>query len=501
MYDMLCRADSIGVFQVESRAQLGLLPRLQPRRFYDLVIQIALIRPGPVQGGAVHPFVRRKLGQEPVSYAHPKLEPVLRRTLGVPVFQEQLMQMAMAVGDCTGEDADLLRRAMGSKRGLERIESLQQKLFAGMARNGLVGAEAEHIYAQIQAFANFGFAESHSLSFALLVYASSWLKLHYPAAFLAGLLRAQPMGFYSPATLVYDARRHGVQVLRPDLANSGVEAGLEFLPQARAGGLTSCVERHQSPVGPFDPSAPDLAEAHRRDCQQAVRMGLAGVRGIGRETAARIVAERDQAGAYTSMENLVRRTGLKLEQLESLSAAGALDCFGLSRRQALWRAGKAALDQPETLPGTLGELQPLLFEEPSPVEVLADDLWATGVSTGDHPIGQLRTELREQGVLSTTELATAEAGRRVVTAGLVTHRQRPATASGITFLSLEDEFGLVNVVCSVGVWQRYRSVARSSSALLVRGMLERSAQGVVNLIADQLESLPVLVNHQSRDFC
>ncbi|MCB0913723.1 MAG: error-prone DNA polymerase, partial [Propionibacteriaceae bacterium] len=197
VYDMLCRADSIGVFQVESRAQMGLLPRLQPRRFYDLVIQIALIRPGPIQGGAVHPFVRRKLGREPVTYPHPRLEPVLARTLGVPVFQEQLMQMAMAVGDCSGEDADLLRRAMGSKRGLERIESLRTKLYEGMARNGLVRAEADHLYAQIQAFSNFGFAESHSLSFALLVYASSWLKLHYPAAFLAGLLRAQPMGFYS----------------------------------------------------------------------------------------------------------------------------------------------------------------------------------------------------------------------------------------------------------------------------------------------------------------
>ena len=233
VYDMLCRADSIGVFQVESRAQMGLLPRLQPRRFYDLVVQIALIRPGPIQGGAVHPFVRRKLGQEPVTYAHPKLAPVLERTLGIPVFQEQLMQMAMAVGECTGEDADLLRRAMGSKRGIERIDSLREKLYEGMATNGLVGQAADDIYAKIQAFANFGFAESHSLSFALLVYASSWIKLHYPAAFLAGLLRAQPMGFYSPATLTADARRHGVEVRRPDLLRSGVEATLE--PVAGAG--------------------------------------------------------------------------------------------------------------------------------------------------------------------------------------------------------------------------------------------------------------------------
>ena len=237
VYDMLCRADSIGVFQVESRAQMGLLPRLQPRRFYDLVIEIALIRPGPIQGGAVHPFVRRKLGLEPVTYAHPKLEPVLERTLGIPVFQEQLMQMAMAVGECSGEDADLLRRAMGSKRGVERIESLREKLYEGMATNGLVGEDADAIYAKIQAFANFGFAESHSLSFGLLVYASSWIKLHYPAAFLAGLLRAQPMGFYSPASLVADARRHGVEVRRPDLHASGVEALVEPVAIARRGDI------------------------------------------------------------------------------------------------------------------------------------------------------------------------------------------------------------------------------------------------------------------------
>ncbi|MCA0294998.1 MAG: error-prone DNA polymerase [Actinobacteria bacterium] len=500
VYDMLCRADSIGVFQVESRAQMGLLPRLQPRRFYDLVIQIALIRPGPIQGGAVHPFVRRKLGREPVTYPHPKLAPVLERTLGVPVFQEQLMQMAMAVGDCSGEDADLLRRAMGSKRGLERIESLKAKLYEGMARNGLVGAEADHLYAQIQAFSNFGFAESHSLSFALLVYASSWMKLHYPAAFLAGLLRAQPMGFYSPATLVSDARRHGVEVRRPDLALSGVDAGLEPLDTVAATGLDSCLDQHQGPVGEFDATAPDTTLDHRRDGNVAVRLGLAGVRGIGTGVAGRIVAERDARGAYRSMEDLVRRTGLSAENLEALAAAGALECLGLTRRQALWRAGSAALDQPDSLPGTLVASQPLLFDDPTPTEVLADDLWATGVSTADHPIAQLRQELTDRKVLSTADLFTAEPDRRIEVAGLVTHRQRPATASGITFLSLEDEHGLVNVVCSVGVWQRYRRIARGSPALVVRGKLERSPENVVNVVADKLEPLPIMVVHRSRDF-
>ena len=227
VYDMLCRADSIGVFQVESRAQVGTLPRLLPRRFYDLVIEVALIRPGPIQGGAVHPYIRRATGREEVTYLHPALEPVLERTKGVPLFQEQLMQIAMAVGGCTGDDADLLRRAMGSKRGVEKIERLKDKLYAGMASHGITGALADDIYSRIQAFANFGFAESHAISFALLVYASSWLKLHYPGAFLAGLLRAQPMGFYSPQSLVADARRHGVVVLRPDIMKSEVDADLE----------------------------------------------------------------------------------------------------------------------------------------------------------------------------------------------------------------------------------------------------------------------------------
>ena len=515
VYDMLCRADSIGVFQVESRAQMGLLPRLQPRRFYDLVIQIALIRPGPIQGGAVHPFVRRKLGREPVSYAHPKLEPALKRTLGVPVFQEQLMQMAVAIGDCSGEDADLLRRAMGSKRGEERIESLREKLYAGMARNGLTGKAADAIYQQIQAFANFGFAESHSLSFALLVYASSWLKLHYPAAFLAGLLRSQPMGFYSSATLTADAVRHGVTTLRPCLERSGVDAGLEAHPDGRGHpdgrarrdpvqtdptGLASCLDRRQPPVGDFDRDAPDESAAHRRDGRFAVRLGLAGVRGIGSEAAAKVVTARESGGMFTSMEDLVRRTGLTAQQLEALAASGALECLGLTRREALWLAGTAALNQPGFLPGTLPEVQPPLFPDPTAFETLADDLWATGIATDDHPLAHLRAGLDARGVLPSSALRTAEVGRRVQVAGVVTHRQRPSTASGITFLNLEDEHGLINVVCSQGVWTRHRRVARDSSALIVRGMLERSPEGVTNLLADYFEPLRLKIRHTSRDF-
>ncbi|GAA0501793.1 error-prone DNA polymerase [Microbacterium aurantiacum] len=516
VYDMLCRADSIGVFQVESRAQMGLLPRLQPRQFYDLVIEIALIRPGPIQGGAVHPFVRRKLGMEEVTYPHEKLKPVLERTLGIPVFQEQLMQMGMAVGGLSGEDADLLRRAMGSKRGVERIESLKTKLYEGMAAHNLVGDAADEIYTKIQAFANFGFAESHSLSFGLLVYASSWIKLHYPAAFLAGLLRAQPMGFYSPASLVADARRHGVEVRRPDLHASRVTAVLEpvvdppavavaMAPSAPAPpvaptGRDSCTHRLQPPVEMFDPTAPVEDEAHRRDGNLAVRLGLAGVKGIGAAVAERIVAARDAEGPFRDLRDVVRRTGITAAQVEALATAGAFECLGVTRREAIWMAGSAAQDRAEYLPDSMVSVQPPLFADQSSYDILAADLWATGISTDDHPLAHYRSALDARGVLTSREMRTHETGRRVEVAGLVTHRQRPATASGVTFLNLEDEHGVVNVICSVGVWNRHRRVARDAPALIVRGILERSPEGVTNLLADRFEDLRVGVVHASRDF-
>ncbi|WP_282838117.1 error-prone DNA polymerase [Microbacterium flavum] len=509
VYDMLCRADSIGVFQVESRAQMGLLPRLQPRRFYDLVIEIALIRPGPIQGGAVHPYVRRKVQGETVTYAHPKLEPVLERTLGIPIFQEQLMQMGMAVGDLTGEDADVLRRAMGSKRGIERIESVREKLYAGMERNGLTGEVADDIYAKIQAFANFGFAESHSLSFALLVYASSWLKLHYPGAFLAALLRAQPMGFYSPATLTADARRHGVIVRRPDIHASGAEASLEPVSPPPAGPAPApghapvpdpCADRRQPPVPPFDPAAPDESAAHRRDGAFAVRLGLSAVTGVGLPLATRIVATREADGPFRDLRDLVRRTNATEAQLEALATAGAFESMGISRREGLWLAGDAAQDRTEFLEGTLVSVQPPLFPDQSSYDLLAADLWATGISADDHPLVHYRAQLDARGVLTSRGMRTHEEGRRIEVAGLVTHRQRPATASGITFLNLEDEHGIMNVICSKGVWDRYRRVLRDAPALIARGMLERSPEGVTNLVADAFEDLRIGVQHRSRDF-
>ncbi|MFL6106277.1 MAG: error-prone DNA polymerase [Marmoricola sp.] len=517
VYDMLCRADSIGVFQVESRAQIGTLPRLRPRRFYDLAIEIALIRPGPIQGGAVHPYIRRATGREGVTYQHPDLVPVLERTLGVPLFQEQLMEMAVAIGDCTRDDADLLRRAMGSKRGVERIESIKGTLFAGMARRGLFGEEAKQIYVQILSFANFGFAESHSLSFALLVYASSWFKLHYPAAFLAGLLRAQPMGFYSPQSLVQDAKRHGVEVRRPCIVESQAQAGLEpvsSVVEVRGApatslenlvtGLDTCTDPYHQPTD-YDPGAPDPTLTHRRDGAFAVRLGLDEVRGIGADVAARIVAARDER-PFRDMVDLSRRAGLDSGQLEALATAGAFEVWGMSRRDALWHAGFT--ERADQLEGAAAVVSAPMLPGLDPVGVTLSDLWATRISPDGHPISHLRAALTDVGIKSVAEMFQAESGRRVHVAGLVTHRQRPSTAGGVTFLNLEDETGMLNVICTEGVWNRYRKVARNASGMVIRGIVERT-DGVANLLADKLSTLESVSphaeqalqgRHSSRDF-
>ncbi|HEY8456272.1 MAG TPA: error-prone DNA polymerase [Actinopolymorphaceae bacterium] len=553
VYDMLCRADSVGVFQVESRAQMATLPRLRPRRFYDLVIEIALIRPGPIQGGAVHPYIRRKLGEEPPDPPHPSLEPVLERTLGVPLFQEQLMQIAMEVGGCTGDDADLLRRAMGSKRGLEKISSLKQKLYDGMRERGIVGETADMIYEKIEAFANFGFAESHSISFALLVYSSAWFKLHYPAVFLAALLRAQPMGFYSPQSLVADARRHGVEVRHPDLHLSDAHPILEPLDgptgdsQPMVTGDPACLSQTQPPVGPFDPDAPADDARHRRDGRFAVRLGLAGVRTIGENLAKRIVAERNANGRYVDQADLARRVGLTAAQMEALATAGAFDCFGLTRREALWIAGSAAHERPDHLsavqadaeraerrehpsateqasaaqpstggssgrktpadtaqpisqkPAALRHEQVPLLPDMNPAERVMADLWAIGISPDDYPTRHVRDKLDAMGVVPAERLRTYANNRPILVGGVVTHRQRPATAGGVTFLNLEDETGMINVICPQWVWDRYRRIVRDSPALFVKGRLER-AQGVTNVVAEKFARMPLTIRTMSRDF-
>ncbi|UDY24825.1 error-prone DNA polymerase [Nocardioides sp. Kera G14] len=498
VYDMLCRADSIGVFQVESRAQIGTLPRLQPRCFYDLAIEIALIRPGPIQGGAVHPYVRRATGREEVEYAHPLLEPVLSRTRGVPLFQEQLMEMGRVLGDFSADDADLLRRAMGSKRGVERIESLKERLFDGMIDKGMTEAAATAVYFQILSFANFGFAESHALSFAKLVYASSWFKLHYPGAFLAGLLRAQPMGFYSPQSLTQDAVRHGVEVRRPDLLSSGATADLEPLSDAAGPtGFDVCLHDVRGTT-PWIPGTPDPTPHHRRDGRFAVRLGLEEVRGISRETAERIVAAREEA-PFRDMPDLARRARLDTGQLEALATAGALGQMGegLSRREALWAAGWT--ESPDQLPGTAPVVAAPELPAMEPAEETLADLWATGITPDGHPFAHLRAQLSGSGAVSVAGLRDIEGGTRVTVGGMVTHRQRPSTAGGVTFLNLEDETGMLNVVCSQGVWAKFRRVATSSSTMLIRGIVEKQ-DGVLNLVADRLSPFVELRGHRSRDF-
>jgi error-prone DNA polymerase len=482
VYDMLCEADTVGVFQVESRAQMATLPRLRPREFYDLVVEVALIRPGPIQGGSVHPYMRRRRGDEPPGLPHESMRRALGKTFGVPLFQEQMMQLAV---DCAGfspAEADQLRQAMSSKRGPERIEELRGRLLAGMAARGIPAGTGEDIYAKIVAFSSYGFPESHAISFAYLVYASAWLKLYYPAAFTAALLRAQPMGFYSPASLIGDARRHGVQVRGVDVNISAAAATLE---EPESPGTAS-------PDAAVPPGPP--AGGRPVPGQPAIRLGLTAVRNLGSGPAAVIVAGQP----YRDLEDFARRTVLPAPALEGLAMAGAFGCFGVSRREALWAAGAAAAIRPGQLPGTAAGLAAPPLAAMTAAEETFADLWATG-TFGTHPVAHIRDRLAERGVIGAAELKRARPGAAVMVAGLVTHRQQPGTARGVVFLSLEDETGMANVICPPPVWERHRRVAIDAGALVVHGRVERQ-EGAVSLLATRLQRLPVVAASHSRDF-
>ncbi|GGC65270.1 error-prone DNA polymerase [Hoyosella rhizosphaerae] len=463
VYDMLQKADSVGVFQVESRAQMATLPRLKPRNFFDLVVEVALIRPGPIQGGSVHPYIRRRNGLEPVAYDHPALERALKKTLGVPLFQEQLMQIAVDVAGFSASEADQLRRAMGSKRSPQKMEQLKARFYQGMRElHGIAGDTADRIYEKLYAFANFGFPESHSQSFAALVFYSSWFKLHHPAAFCAALLRAQPMGFYSPQTLVADARRHGVVVHGPDINASLAHATLEN------GGME-------------------------------VRLGLAAIRNIGQALAETLVDERTDNGPYRDLNDVTRRVDLSSTHVETLATAGVFSSFRTTRREALWSAGAAAHTKAGHLPGIIVCAQAPSLPGMSALELAAADAWSTGITPDTYPTEFLRAHLDSLGVVPANQLLAVLDGTRLLVAGAVTHRQRPATARGVTFLNLEDETGMVNVVCSQGIWKRYRVLAHTATALVVRGKVQ-NAEGAVTVVADQLQALDLGMRSHSRNF-
>ncbi|MGK2348083.1 error-prone DNA polymerase [Actinomyces sp. W5033] len=545
VYRLLSAADTVGVFQVESRAQMATLPRLRPSTFYDIVVEVALIRPGPIQGDAVNPYIRRRLGQEPVTYPHPLLEPALAKTLGVPLFQEQLMQIAVDAAGFTPAEADALRQAMGSKRSHARMEALRARLVEGMGQRGIDTATAETIYDKLCAFADFGFPESHAFSFAYLVYASAWLKVRRPEDFYAGVLAAQPMGFWSPQTLVGDARRHGVRVEPADVNRSGVQAGVEQVPDDAL-----------MPVGPT-PYALSPLDVHPH---LAVRLGLAPIKGVGAATAQAVVSEREAHGLYQDIADLARRVRLSRTHLENLAAAGALTSLGVSRREALWAAGvladehgsrhtlrpprrgtagnaasareaparvrkAASAREPgpavtrRTIGPGLGTQQPAAWYQPtlpgttpgaraprlramSAYEEHATDLRLTGVSTSTHPLAFLRPLLQADGVLTAEALTRGGAslhGERVRAAGVITHRQRPHTAAGTIFLNIEDETGLLNIICSAGMWRRYRGTGRRAVAVVVTGTVE-SADAVTAVRADRLEALHGVPATASRDW-
>ncbi|HAP06521.1 MAG TPA: error-prone DNA polymerase [Planctomycetaceae bacterium] len=481
VYDMISRADTVGVFQIESRAQMSMLPRLKPRCFYDLVIEVAIVRPGPIQGDMVHPYLRRRSGEEEVDYPNPEVRQVLHKTLGVPIFQEQAMRLAIVAAGFTPGEADQLRRAMGAWRKTGVIARFHEKLVAGMLERGYQQEFAERVFKQISGFGEYGFPESHAASFALLVYVSAWLKRHHPAVFAAALINSQPMGFYAPAQLVRDARQHGVGVLPVDVSFSDWDCTLE--PSAKA-----------TPGNPY----------RHRDESLGLRLGLRLLRGFSEPYARQIEQARKRGGAFRSFEDFAKRTGLPRQALQVLARGDALASLKIDRRSAFWKS----LPARETAPlmdarDDYDDLEPLpdLPRMSAQDEVVADYTTA-GLSLRRHPVSFLRTRLNELRAVTAESLAVLEVDRRVRVAGLVLMRQRPSTAAGITFVTLEDETGAANLVIYPNVWQAFRPAARFAGVLLATGRLQREGD-IIHVVCERLDDLSELLkdlDSRSRDF-
>ncbi|EXI82455.1 MAG: Error-prone DNA polymerase [Candidatus Accumulibacter appositus] len=482
VYDMLCAADTIGVFQIESRAQMAMLPRLRPRSFYDLVIEVALVRPGPIQGDMVHPYLRRRHGQETIEPMRPEIAAVLGRTCGVPIFQEQVMQLAVVAGGFTPGEADQLRRAMAAWRRKGGLEPFEEKLISGMRQRGHDDAFAQRVFAQIRGFGEYGFPESHAASFALLVYVSAWLKRHHPAAFLCALLNSQPMGFYSPSQLLQDARRHGVDVRPVTVNESAWEARLES---------TGCEPGTTASTLP------------------AVRLGLSSISGLAQAAVTRLLEARQQRPLH-SVANLATRARLTDKDLALLAAAGALACLAGHRRQAAWLAAGSTLaklsKRPKRQLDLLGSVEPTeaaaQLATPSEAEELIADYAATGFTLGRHPLTLLRSRLSAQRFVSASELQNAADRQLARAAGIVTCRQRPGTASGIVFVTLEDETGLANIVVHSRLVEQQRHELLAARLLGVLGQVQREGQ-VVHLVAKRLVDLSALLGRlptTSRNF-
>ena len=470
VYDMMCRADTIGVFQIESRAQMAMLPRLKPRCYYDLVIEVAIVRPGPIQGDMVHPYLRRRSGAEPVDYPGEEVRAVLHRTLGVPLFQEQVMQIAIVAAGFSPGEADALRRAMGAWKRTGGLDPFRERLLEGMAARGYSQDFAQRIYQQMLGFGEYGFPESHSLSFALLVYDSAWLKCHEPAAFTCALLNSQPMGFYAPAQLVRDARAHGVEVRAVDACVSAWDATLE----------------------------------RRADGEPALRLGLRLVKSLSQAGAERLIAARTLQ-PFASVEDLAARSALDRGDLEALAAAGALAALSGNRHLAFWEVAGTERPLPlaptDARPASALEGRPLL-SAPTEGQAIAADYASLGLTLGRHPLALLRERLRAAALVTAAELMAAGNGARVRTAGIVLMRQRPATASGVTFLTLEDESGQVNVIVWERIGREQRRALIESRLLEVHGELQHQ-EGVTHLIAHRLIDRSRLLGElttRSRDF-